>query len=527
MTAEPVSRQPLDDERIDRRLARIRELMARWAALRPGDGEVWRTGFSALTEAEVVAAETRLGLRLPANYRRYLLEFGEPAHLLMSYAGRLVAEQKGPRPAEPFPLDRPWAGLSAQITDWEETEGTDFFEDGPGEFYSQFDDPEDAFYDLPAGARYTDGTLLLGATRSHFLARLVLNGPWAGTVWFDSFGNDGELIHLADETEDFHRDYTLGSFVDAQEWLPLAELPWFPAPEAGPADPAPGDFLDLTIAVLCRRVRRAAAERACDRLDPTELQDAQLRLRSPRAHGFPAGHTYGSLASWFSGRVRDELLRATPDSEAAGRLLEPALALPDPGGRPAALILAGRWAELAAHETDTVPDDRRSAVNLALAAELLDAEPGPLPVPTAPDARRPDSERWAVLHTLARLDAGRRQRCLDRMPVPDAAALRPLLEIAALPADSEALDGLLAGELSGPERIAATVALVRALHSTAAAGVPDPALVDRLCALAVAVDRVGEVFDLLAAVSAGRWTDWRAAGAAGQRRLDVHRAPAR
>ncbi|WP_404870234.1 hypothetical protein ACI1MP_32810 [Kitasatospora griseola] len=113
------------------------------------------------------------------------------------------------------------------------------------------------------------------------------------------------------------------------------------------------------------------------------------------------------------------------------------------------------------------------------------------------------------------------------MPVPDAAALRPLLEIAALPADAEALDGLLAGELSGPERIAATVALVRALRSTAAAGVPDPALVDRLCALAVAVDRVGEVFDLLAAVSAGRWTDWRAAGAAGQRRLDVHRAPAR
>ncbi|MFJ1791822.1 hypothetical protein [Kitasatospora griseola] len=80
----------------------------------------------------------------------------------------------------------------------------------------------------------------------------------------------GELIHLADETEDFYQDYALGSFVDAREWLPLAELPWFPAPEDGPADPAPGDFLDLTIAVLCRRVRRAAAERACDRLDPAD-----------------------------------------------------------------------------------------------------------------------------------------------------------------------------------------------------------------------------------------------------------------
>ncbi|MEV7186027.1 hypothetical protein [Kitasatospora sp. NPDC093102] len=42
--------------------------------------------------------------------------------------------------------------------------------------------------------------------------------------------------------------------------------------------------------MLCRHVRRAAAERACGRLDPTDFQDAHLRLRSPRAYGFPAGH---------------------------------------------------------------------------------------------------------------------------------------------------------------------------------------------------------------------------------------------
>ncbi|QKW18845.1 SMI1/KNR4 family protein [Kitasatospora sp. NA04385] len=526
MTAEPASRRPLDGERIDRRLARIRELLARWAALRPGDGAVWRTGFRPLPEAEVVAAETRLGLRLPENYRRYLLEFGEPAHLLMSYAGQLLSEQRGVRAAAPFPLDGPWAGPAALIDDWEETEGTDFFEEGPGEFYRWLDAPEDVFHDLPAGAGHEDGTLLLGATRGHLLARLVLNGPWAGTVWLDSFGNDGELIHLADETDDFHRDHVLGSFADVQKWLPLTGLPWFPAPEDGPADPAPGDFLDLTIAVLCRLVQRAAAERACDRLGPADFREARLRLRDPRAYGFPAGHRYGSLAPYFAGRVRDELLRPAPDPAAVERLLELTLALPESGHRAAALVLAGRWAELAAFETGTAPDDGRSAVNLALAAELLDAEPGPLPVPTAPDARRPDGERWAVLSALARLDPGRRQRCLDRMPAPDAAALGPLLEVAALPADPAALDGLLAAELSGPERLAATVALVRALHATAADDAPDPALVDRLCALAVAVDRVGEVFDLLAAVSGGRWTDWRAAATAGQHRLDAHRVPA-
>ncbi|QDY75295.1 hypothetical protein [Streptomyces qinzhouensis] len=162
-------------------------------------------------------------------------------------------------------------------------------------------------------------------------------------------------------------------------------------------------------------------------------------------------------------------------------------------------------------------------VNLAPAAELLGAEPEPLTVPTAPGARRPENERWAVLNTLTRLDAGRRQRFLDRLPAQDAAELRPLLHIAAFPATTEALDGPLTGDLSGPERVAATVALVRAPHTTAAAGDPDPALVDRLCAPAVAVDRVGEVFDLLAAVSGDRWADWRAAGADGRKWLDNHR----
>ncbi|MFI9787523.1 hypothetical protein ACIHEI_29075 [Kitasatospora sp. NPDC051984] len=171
--------------------------------------------------------------------------------------------------------------------------------------------------------------------------------------------------------------------------------------------------------------------------------------------------------------------------------------------------LFARWAALRPGDGEVW----RTGFSALTEAEVVEAE-------TRLGLRLP--EQWAALSTLARLDAGRRQRCLDRMPAPDAAALRPLLSIAVLLAD--ALDGLLAGELSGPERLAATVALVRALHATAAEDVPDPALVDRLCALAVAVDRVGEVFALLAAVSGGRWSDWRAAGAAGRRWLDAHRA---
>lgn len=74
----PVSRQPLGGDQIDRRPARIRELLARWDALRPGDGEVRRRAFVALAEAELAAFEARNGLRLPQNYRRYPLEFGDP-----------------------------------------------------------------------------------------------------------------------------------------------------------------------------------------------------------------------------------------------------------------------------------------------------------------------------------------------------------------------------------------------------------------------------------------------------------------
>ncbi|MEV7776557.1 hypothetical protein [Kitasatospora sp. NPDC086791] len=44
--------------------------------------------------------------------------------------------------------------------------------------------------------------------------------------------------------------------------------------------------------------------------------------------------------------------------------------------------------------------------------------------------------------------------------------------------------------------------------------------------MAAGTERVGEVLDLPAAVSGGRWADWRATGAAGRRWLDAHRAPA-
>ncbi|MEV0355418.1 SMI1/KNR4 family protein [Nocardia sp. NPDC050697] len=122
-------RRPLDGERIDRRLAIIRDLFGRSAALRPDA----RAAYPPVPEADLAALEARHGLRLPENYRRYLLEFGEPGGALMNYGPRGLADQPGPRSALPFPLDAPWAGFPSEITEWEEEQEGDFFEDGPGE----------------------------------------------------------------------------------------------------------------------------------------------------------------------------------------------------------------------------------------------------------------------------------------------------------------------------------------------------------------------------------------------------------
>lgn len=511
MVDPPAPRRPLSGEQIGRRLARIRELLARWDALRPGDGQAWRGGFAPLDETDVTAFEARNGLRLPENYRRYLLEFGDPASGLMRYAAQPFGEKDDPAYRKPFPLHEPWAGRPDEISEWEETEGTDFFESGPGEFYAQFDDPAQAFYDLPAGAGPDDGTLILGATRSHMLARLVLNGPWAGTVWLDSFGYDGQLKEPADDRYDgLYDDFTLREFVDATNWQPLTGLPWFPAPVDGLADPAPADFLDLTVAWLRHQVRQAAAERACDRLEAADVTEAGQRLRTPEDFGGLRGHRYGDFRSYLAGLMREELLRTDPDPAACERIVRFTKAVHHGRTLPTALLLTGRWQELLDTEL-AFPEDRRSPVNLVLASVMLGADP-PAASTTWPNADRTSVDRWALLHALTRIGPEQRQQVLDRLP-----DLRPLLDPAAPPTTAEALDSLLTGDPTAVDRDAVTVVLVRALHAT---GTDAPTEhVDRLCALAVVADRVGEVFGLLAAVSGDRWADWRAAHRDGRRLL--------
>ncbi|NUS57978.1 MAG: hypothetical protein HOV66_24455, partial [Streptomycetaceae bacterium] len=52
------------------------------------------------------------------------------------------------------------------------------------------------------------------------------------------------------------------------------------------------------------------------------------------------------------------------------------------------------------------------------------------------------------------------------------------------------------------------------------------ALVDRICALAAATERMGDVFEPLDRMAGGRWADWRAAEHAGRQWLALHRGRA-
>lgn len=526
-------RRPLDREQIDRRLARIRELLARWAELGSGDGQGRRV-LRPWDESAVAAFEGRHGVRLPENYRRYLLEFGDPADMLMSYAPQEPDEQAGPRSGEPFPLDRPWAGHEFEIDAWEEEEDGDFFEDGPGEFYAQFDDPAEAFYDLPAGAKASDGTLKLGATRSHFIARLVLDGPWAGTVWIDSTGYDGGLIAPADDSMDGYTDQRLNEFIDASRWSPLADQPWFPPPGDPLGDPSPADFLDLTLDCLRQQVRLAEAERACDRLDVPTLTGLHRRLAKPHEFGFPRGHRYGGFGNYIDGLLRDELLRPVPDPAASDRIVELTKAVLPVAYLPTALIAAGRWKELVDLELHGFPRESRSVVNLVLATVMLATGPETVDTDLPTDlvgsgnaADRPGLHRWAVLSTLTRMTAGRREQFWARIPAAEAAELRPALRTATLPVTAAALDALLADTVTTLDRDGATLLLTRALHTPPREhSRPDTALVDRICALAAATERMGDVFEPLDRMAGGRWADWRAAEHAGRQWLALHRGRA-
>lgn len=101
----------------------------------------------------------------------------------------------------------------------------------------------------------------------------------------------------------------------------------------------------------------------------------------------------------------------------------------------------------------------------------------------------------------------------------------PVLGTAAPTFTTEVFGGLPTTDMSGLDCDAARGTLVRCLHAMAADANSTTEPVHRMCSPAATVGPAGEVFDLLTAVSGGRWADWLAAREGGQRPLDTHHTP--
>ncbi|MFE2014267.1 SMI1/KNR4 family protein [Streptomyces sp. NPDC059491] len=146
--------------------ARIRDLAGRDAARERFGAETHRYAMkSPLPEAEIRAFEEAHGIRLPAAYRSFVAEVGDgpagPLHGLLPLTA--------PRPE----ADDDWA----VDDEWREDRL-------PGRLSASFalTEPLPGPLRLPLDS-LTPGTLTLAEQGCGMFVRLVLNGPWSGSVW--------------------------------------------------------------------------------------------------------------------------------------------------------------------------------------------------------------------------------------------------------------------------------------------------------------------------------------------------------
>lgn len=130
-----------------------------------------------LTETEVRAVERRLAVRLPEEYRTFLLEVG--AGGAGPDYGLFPPKPPGPdaRPA-PEPVFRP--GLTAELESTEPERADYDDEDAFTAAWHAWDVRRDELHDA-----LTEGTLCVGHQGCGYYNLLVLDGPHAGTVWED------------------------------------------------------------------------------------------------------------------------------------------------------------------------------------------------------------------------------------------------------------------------------------------------------------------------------------------------------
>src|SRR5262245_5439146 len=160
----------------------------------------WHHGFvlnPPLTEPQVAEFEAAHRIRLPDEYRRFLIEVGNggagPYYGLFRLGERMHLRDLRPWtendgvvgvPAEPFPHSGPWNDLTGEPP--EEDEGDESYDARMEAFEEQYFSP-----------RHMDGAIPiadLGCALGHWL---VVTGPEAGHVWCDHRSEGGGIFPLA------------------------------------------------------------------------------------------------------------------------------------------------------------------------------------------------------------------------------------------------------------------------------------------------------------------------------------------
>jgi len=172
-----------------------------------------------LTEAEVAEAEAQLGVGLPHEYRRYLLQVS---------AGGAVAQ------LEKTDNGWRWAGNSTRRCDLLSLSfpHPDSYEDADDELYRRLpqaaDYPDEDAFSAAVGAwnaeyaefdeRKTTGSVVAKEHGCGFATLLVITGSLAGTLWWDGRATCDLIVPLSLDHAGGARPVTFGEWLGRDSW---------------------------------------------------------------------------------------------------------------------------------------------------------------------------------------------------------------------------------------------------------------------------------------------------------------------
>lgn len=184
-------------ERIQAKLTTLRQVGRKWAILPSGFEPCDYALGAPLSEAEVVYFEAEHGIRLPEDYRQFLLRVGNGGAFPYDGFGRLSAKAHriGREPApnhlrEPFPL-------TEAVILWKICSGGRSFPQWAQERLNPtFDRQVQACINHYGEPQYLQGAIEICHYGCGMYFFLVVTGPEAGHVWMDDLASEAGFFPL-------------------------------------------------------------------------------------------------------------------------------------------------------------------------------------------------------------------------------------------------------------------------------------------------------------------------------------------